>query len=207
MVRNILTNVKKYIFHHRSLEIFCVMFIISMIMAPSVSSVRNTALGINTARSSSSLLVAPSNSSSTTTNATTSSIINNTASTLFHNFTLSYNRLTSPSTSPVKWIPALILLKTYGEKLGFETGTESDAWGWGPGLAIYDHNNAQNPPSKTPRLSVSSANPHIEGKLSLKVTVDPFDIANNGARAEVQRTTDSPNTDPHPVQDKAGELF
>lgn len=59
--------------------------------------------------------------------------------------------------------------KTYGQKLGFETGTESDAWGWGPKMAKYDDNNTQTPSSKTPRLS------HIEGNQSLKVTVDPLD--------------------------------
>ena len=74
-----------------------------------------------------------------------------------------------------------MLLKIYGHRLGFENGTYSDGWGWGG-------SHANDTAGSIDRLLASKQNPHIEGARSLKVTVLPYDVVDNGARAEVQFT-------------------
>jgi len=106
--------------------------------------------------------------------------INNTHSLLLNNLTLFRNSNASYAVDNLRWVPALTLLKTYGHKLGFESGDISSGWEWGQ--SRYDNNPPQN--AQIPRLSPDN-NLHIEGKNSLKVTVDPLDYADNGARAEV----------------------
>ena len=76
------------------------------------------------------------------------------------------------------------------KSLGFESGTLATGWEWGKGdyqsgttdrLVALDKNSI-NPPSKDP-----------SGTKALKVTVQPNDVSNNGARAEVVLTNPLPN--------------